>query len=192
MAQIYENGLLMFLIEGPGMERIAGISKYNKLFGIGPLALLISLLLLVSLWLLDRLLGHAAILNHPKPFRILGIAFIGIWIIWHSWAIKTVKEWWNRSRLCTSGPFRFVRHPMYAGGIFFADVGLVLILNSWILLFWPIFIYPIWSILVRKEEKLMESVFGEAYRTYASHTGRFIPRFFENRIIRKSRRIESE
>jgi hypothetical protein len=62
------------------MEKTEGISKYKKLFGIGPVALLISLFLLVFLWLLDRLLDHAAILNHPKPFRITGIVLIGIWI----------------------------------------------------------------------------------------------------------------
>jgi protein-S-isoprenylcysteine O-methyltransferase Ste14 len=170
-----------FFMEGRIVEKSTGISTYKKLFGIGPMALLISLILLGLLWLLDRLFGHVAILNHPKPFRIMGIVLIGIWICWHSWAIKTIREWWNRSRLCTSGPFRFVRHPMYAGGIFLADVGVVLILNSWIILLWPILVYPIWSFLVRKEEKLMESVFGEAYRTYASHTGRFLPRFFKKR-----------
>ncbi len=164
------------------METSTSISTYKRLFGIGPLALLISLFLLGLLWLLDRLFGPAAILNQPKPFKLLGIAFIGVWICWHSWAIKTIKEWWGRSRLCTSGPYRFVRHPMYAGGIFLADVGVVLLLNSWIVLVWPILIYPIWSVLVRREEKLMESVFGEAYKTYASHTGRLVPRFFKKRL----------
>jgi protein-S-isoprenylcysteine O-methyltransferase Ste14 len=175
--------LLVFIsfIEVQGMEKSDGIGKCKRLFGIGPLALCLSLLLLGFLWLLDRLVGHVAILNPAKPFRILGIAFIGIWICWHSWAIKTIQAWWSRNCLCTSGPFRFVRHPMYAGGIFLADVGLVLILNSWILLLWPILIYPIWSVLVRKEEKLMESVFGAAYRTYAAHTGRFVPRLFRKR-----------
>jgi protein-S-isoprenylcysteine O-methyltransferase Ste14 len=159
------------------MENTSGISRYTKLFGIGPTALLISLCLLGLLVLLDKLLGHVAITSRPGLIRAVGIVFIGLWICWHSWAIKTIKEWWIGGRLCTSGPYRFVRHPMYAGGIFLADTGIVLILNSWIVLFWPILVYPVWSVLVRKEERIMESVFGDKYKSYARCTGRFLPRF---------------
>jgi protein-S-isoprenylcysteine O-methyltransferase Ste14 len=177
-----ENSPAFSFMEGLVLGKIAGINSYKRIFGIGPLAFLISVFLLGLLWLLDRIFGHVPILSQPKPFRILGLIFIGIWICWHSWAIKTIKKWWHRGCLCTSGPFRFVRHPMYAGTIFIADIGLVLILNSWILLLWPIILYPIWSILVRKEERMMESVFGEAYKTYASHTGQFLPRLFRKGI----------
>jgi protein-S-isoprenylcysteine O-methyltransferase Ste14 len=158
--------------------KLIGISKYKQLFGIGPLALLISLCLLGLLLLLDRGLGHVEILNRPMPLRILGVILIGLWICWHSWAIKTIKSWWVDGRLCTSGPFRLVRHPMYAGGMLLADLGVALLLNSWIVLPWPILVYPIWSVLVRKEEKMMTAVFGEEYKHYALHTGRFIPRLY--------------
>jgi protein-S-isoprenylcysteine O-methyltransferase Ste14 len=151
------------------------ISKYNKLFGIGPLGILISLLVLGLLLLLDRALGHIRILAQPTTLRIVGLLLIGLWICWHSWAIMTIRSWWAGNRLCTTGPFRFVRHPLYAGGMFLADLGIALMLNSWIVLPWPILSYPIWSLLVRKEEKMMESVFGDEYRRYAAQTRRFIP-----------------
>ena len=153
------------------------ISKYQKQFGVGPVGLLVSLFVLALLWLLDRNLGHVVVLNKPQPIRILGFILIGLWICWHVWAIRTIKLWWNNDRLCTAGPFRFMRHPMYAGGMFLADFGIALLLNSWIILPWPILLYPIMSVLVRKEEKMMAEVFGEEYEKYAAKTGRFIPRF---------------
>ena len=158
------------------MDDFAAIGRYKRLFGIGPMTYFISLCLLGFLLLLDRALGSIEILNHPKPLRIVGLILIALWICWHLWAIKTIRGWWKSNCLCTSGPFRFVRHPMYAGGILLADLGVALLLNSWIVLLWPILVYPIWSILVRKEEKMMEAFFGEEYRKYASRTGRFIPR----------------
>jgi protein-S-isoprenylcysteine O-methyltransferase Ste14 len=159
------------------MDRFAAIGRYRKLFGTGPLAYCINFCLLGLMLLLDRELGRIEILDDPKPLRILGLVFIALWICWHSWAIKTIRGWWIGNRLCTTGPFRFVRHPMYAGGILLADLGVALMLNSWIVLLWPILVYPIWSILVQKEKKMMESIFGEEYRKYASRTGRFMPRF---------------
>ncbi len=58
-----------------------------------------------------------------------------------------------------------------------ADPGIALMFNSWIILLWPVLLYPIWSLLVRKEEMMMTEVFGEEYTRYAARTGRFFPRF---------------
>jgi protein-S-isoprenylcysteine O-methyltransferase Ste14 len=154
------------------------ITRYQKHFGVGPLAFLTSLFLLGLLLLLDRRLGHPSILNQPKTTRIMGLVLIGCWICWHSWAIKTIRSWWNQDRLCTSGPFRFVRHPIYAGFMWLADLGIALLFNSWIVLVWPVILYPIWSMLVRKEEKMMTAFFGHEYIRYASRKGRFFPRLF--------------
>jgi protein-S-isoprenylcysteine O-methyltransferase Ste14 len=152
------------------------LSKYEKHFGIGPIAGLIGLFLLGLLLLLDRKLGHVEILNQPRTIKILGFVLIGLWACWQLRTIKTIQSWWRNGRLCTSGPFRFVRHPMYAGGLFLAAPGIALALNSWIILLLPILLYPIWSILVQKEEKMMTAIFGEEYKPYASRTGRFLPR----------------
>jgi protein-S-isoprenylcysteine O-methyltransferase Ste14 len=159
------------------------LGKYEKHFGVGPIAALIGFFLLALLRLLDKTLGYVEILKQPQPIRIMGFILIGLWICWQSWAIKTIRSWWRKSQLCTSGPFRFVRHPIYAGGLWLAGLGAVLTLNSWILLVWPLLVYPIWSILVRKEEKMMTAVFGAEYDKYASSTGRFLPRLGRRRKV---------
>jgi len=152
------------------------ISKYQKLFGVGPLGLLISVVLLGLLWLLDRILHHVEMSSQPGRIRIVGSIFILVWVCWHSWCIRTISRWWRHDQLCTTGPYRFVRHPIYAGGVLLGSIGVVLIFNSWIILPLPVLMFVLYSILVRKEEAMMTAVFGEEYTGYAARTGRLFPR----------------
>lgn len=161
------------------MHRSMNITKYQKLFGVGLLSVAINSFLLGLLWLLDRRLGHVEILSQPRPIRIFGLILIGLWICWHIWCISVIRHWWHDDRLCTTGPYRLVRHPMYAGGVVLAFPGISLMFNSWMIILSPVLLYFILSILVRKEEVMMEAIFGEDYRRYAAHTGRLIPRFFQ-------------
>ena len=154
------------------------IGKYQKLFGVGPLGLLFSLICLGLLWLLDRSLDHVALLNSPRPMMLAGMGFLAIWLCWQFWCIRSIRQWWKHDRLCTMGPYRFVRHPIYAGGILLASLGICLMFDSWILLLLPVIQFPMYSILVRKEEVMMTAVFGEEYQRYASKTGRLFPKLF--------------
>ncbi len=152
------------------------LSKYQKLFGIGPLGILISFAVLALLLVLDSKLGHARISAEPIYLRIAGLVLVGIWVCWHVWAIRTIRSWWKYDQLCETGPYRYVRHPMYAGAILLSFPGIALLFDSWVLLCWPVLVFPIWSVLVRKEEKIMSAFFGETYRGYAARTGRLLPR----------------
>jgi len=78
-------------------------------------------------------------------------------------------------RLITSGPYRFIRHPIYAGATtlflgfalsFSALLSSVLLLNFCVFLF---------EKRIREEEKLLVETFGEEYLEYMSHTKKIIP-----------------
>jgi protein-S-isoprenylcysteine O-methyltransferase Ste14 len=155
-------------------EKIMKISKYQKLFGVGPLGMLIGVVLLGLLWILDRTLHHVEIFGQPRTPRIIGSILIALWIVWYAWSIRTISRWWRHDQLCTTGPYRFVRHPIY-GGVLGVISGIALIFNSWIILPLPLLMYVTYSILVRKEEAMMTGVFGEEYKRYAARTGRFFP-----------------
>ncbi len=154
------------------------ITRYQKLFGVGHIALLIELIIFVLLWLVDRVLGHVEIWSRPWPIRIIGSILITIWICWHSWCMKTINQWWRHDKLCTAGPYRFVKHPIYAGGLWLGSLGMSLMFNSWIILLQPVIACPVLSLLVRREENMMTGVFGQEYQRYAAQTGRLFPRLF--------------
>jgi protein-S-isoprenylcysteine O-methyltransferase Ste14 len=86
-----------------------------------------------------------------------------------------VLEIRSEHTLVDSGPYRWVRHPMYS------DMGLwvvsfVLVTANW---FYAITLCAglaaLLIVRIPDEEKLMEAQFGEQYRRYMSRTKRLIP-----------------
>ncbi len=150
--------------------------KLRKIFGVGPKGAVISLLLLAIFAWIDRMMGNPAILLHSAPMKAAGAVLVVIGLGLHFWTVWTLRNWWLKDRLCTLGPFKCFRHPMYAAWITFISLGVALYLNSWVFLFWVVLLHPIWHRLVIQEETMMLENFGDAYRAYAIRTGRFIPR----------------
>jgi len=152
------------------------LRSLKKFFGIGPVGIMISLALLLTALRLDRLLGHVAILTDPAPLRAAGAALavcVLLLIFWSSW---TLRSWWKNGELCTAGPFRWFRHPIYAGWISFLFPAAALCLNSWLLLIAAALLHPVWHLLVRSEENMMSRKFQERYHDYMARTGRFFPK----------------
>lgn len=79
-------------------------------------------------------------------------------------------------QLITTGPFAYVRHPMYLG-FWMAALGGLLLYGTWtmamILLGAPVFVKR-----ARREEEALVSAFGEDYETYRRKVPAFIPRLF--------------
>lgn len=153
------------------------LSAYKKLFGVGPLGALITLALFFLAWWADRKMGHVTILVRPFSLRCAGILLIAFGLSLHMWTFFTLKNWWRNDQLCTRGPFRYFRHPMYAAWISFISMGVALMFNSWVYVLWALLLHPVWHVLVKREEKIVMDVFGDEYRHYAARTGRFAHRF---------------
>ncbi len=143
----------------------------------------VSFLLLAFIYWIDRMVGHPAVMVNEIPMKTAGVFLVVIGLGLHFWAFFALRNWWVDNRLCTQGPFRFLRHPMYAAWITFICSGVILYLNSWVLLFWLVLLHPIWHLLVRKEETAMIENFGDEYREYAIITGRFVPRIWNWRRV---------
>jgi protein-S-isoprenylcysteine O-methyltransferase Ste14 len=79
--------------------------------------------------------------------------------------------------LITSGPYRFVRHPIYSGYLALLLGSALGMLNIWLLLLWPLSLLGI-LIQAGTEERLLGSKFGQAYQRYASRTGQLVPRLW--------------
>jgi protein-S-isoprenylcysteine O-methyltransferase Ste14 len=109
------------------------------------------------------------------------LAAIGsVWLI--TTALKTLgKEWSLTARLveghklATSGPYAYVRHPIYTGMLGML-VATGLALSHLIALLMALVIFFIGTIIrVRSEEKLLREAFGEQFENYAHRVAAIVP-----------------
>jgi protein-S-isoprenylcysteine O-methyltransferase Ste14 len=153
-------------------------SSLKKLFGIGPIGMMISFSLLTAAFFADRRFGGTAMLEHALPLQIAASALAAAGLYLLAWGARTLRSWWRNGELCIGGPFRWFRHPIYAAYITFIFPAATLFLNSWLLLIAAAALHPLWHLLVRYEEAMMLEKFTERYRDYMDRTGRFFPRFW--------------
>ena len=80
--------------------------------------------------------------------------------------------------LITSGPFAYVRNPLYLGNILlYGGVGVMsMALFPWLLLLALVWFYFQYYLIVTKEEEYLAERFGEDYATYRKSVRRFLPR----------------
>jgi len=92
-------------------------------------------------------------------------------------ASNHLKNAVNSNKIADTGPFAFIRHPIYSC-VYIISIGLGLIFYS---IYWfvvlVIFI-PFWYIESREEEKQMIEYYGAKYPDYQAKTKMFIPWIF--------------
>jgi protein-S-isoprenylcysteine O-methyltransferase Ste14 len=82
----------------------------------------------------------------------------------------------GREELITDGPFRFVRHPIYALQRLMMVCTFV-VMPTWPVLGLAVLHIVLTQIKARTEETHLLAIHAEAYRAYASRTRRFCPRW---------------
>jgi protein-S-isoprenylcysteine O-methyltransferase Ste14 len=151
--------------------------KLKKLFGSGPLGLLISIFLfLATLWLSRRIdfpaiSGRRTVLNAVFMLSILIAIFIIVW------SFRSLPPSERGNQLCINGAFRYLRHPLYAAFLSSFNFGLAFYLNNYLFLLWALLLHPLWHYVVRSEEKFMLEIFKDEYKEYQKKTGCFFLRW---------------
>jgi len=79
------------------------------------------------------------------------------------------------STLVTSGPYRWIRHPLYTAGYILWS-GIAVLTTNWCLLVVLLIFIPILRQRTTIEETNLLEVFGDDYVRYMKQTGRFFPR----------------
>jgi protein-S-isoprenylcysteine O-methyltransferase Ste14 len=108
----------------------------------------------------------------------LGLIGFGLWT-WTQAALG--KEWspqlqlGEQHRLVTSGPYAWVRHPMYLA-MFAVAIALALLSSNWCFVLFAAAMIVGFVVRAPREERMMVEAFGEEYKTYMQGTGRFFPR----------------
>jgi protein-S-isoprenylcysteine O-methyltransferase Ste14 len=112
----------------------------------------------------------------------LGAVLVGLGIALRQWAARTLGRSFTRSivireghRVVTAGPYRFVRHPGYAG-VLVSMVGLGLTLGSWLSVVILVLGFFLGHVpRIRAEEAALEASLGEEYRELERTRQRLIP-----------------
>lgn len=113
----------------------------------------------------------------------LGIITALVPIFFLIWVHQHLDKQWSLAleiredhKLITSGPYRYVRHPMYLG-IFVYTFGLMMIsLDLLVMLFFAFSILVNYLRIPREEQMLIDE-FGDEYLDYMKRSGRLLPRF---------------
>lgn len=112
---------------------------------------------------------------------LIGLALICISMILGLWAIAAMRlvnfsvlpEPVSQGELINSGPYRFIRHPMYLA-VFIACLGATIshgIGTKWI---WMICLCVVLALKIHREEALLRSQYHE-YELYSQKTNALIP-----------------
>jgi protein-S-isoprenylcysteine O-methyltransferase Ste14 len=142
----------------------------------------ISLLALLVLYAVNP--GPLSWLSAPLPGWLLwlGAALGALSFPLQIWTHGTLEKQWsaaarsgNSHVLITQGPYRWVRHPLYAALLLFF-VGLSLVSAFWPFLLLAFGSIPLLQRAAVQEEAVMRQRFPDEYDKYAEQTGRFLPR----------------
>jgi protein-S-isoprenylcysteine O-methyltransferase Ste14 len=130
-------------------------------------------------------------LSLPAWLRWLGVTIALGGFVLLQWSQQTLGKNWSDTpkllkdqKLVITGPYRWIRHPIYA--VFLLILGsLLLISANW-------FVGGMWLAMTsldiasraRIEEAMMIGQFGEQYRVYMRETGRLFPRLVKRESTR--------
>ena len=81
----------------------------------------------------------------------------------------------ERQELVVSGPYRWIRHPLYTASIVVL-FALSLIAANAFMAAMVLLVAVLLPSLAAREEQNLQDKFGERYRAYMKQTGRFLPR----------------
>ena len=132
-----------------------------------PLPIVLSPTLLISILVIGSLLY----------FPGIALYLWGYWTLGRMFGISSGFDatLYRDHQLIRSGPYRYVRHPMYLA-VILAAFGALLIFRTWAMVsFVPLSLGVI--LRARREERLLGEEFGEEWETYRREVNGWIPRY---------------
>ena len=110
------------------------------------------------------------------PFIVAG-EFIRIWAVGYAGASTRARALGAARDLVTTGPYSYVRNPLYLGN-FLLSLGVCLVANvSWLVAVLIVgYFFQYLPIITVEEAYLLESC-GSIYQTYREQIPRFVPQF---------------
>lgn len=120
----------------------------------------------------------------PEWVRWLGVGLgiLGAFLIY--WLFSSIRSGITATSatrkehaLVTSGPYRWVRHPLYTAGTLMF-LAFAMMADNWFIGLMAVLTFIVMAIRTPKEEANLIEKFGDEYREYMKHTGAFLPKLF--------------
>lgn len=171
--------LQLFLLRGKRKGRATRRSEppsFAVLLAISQVLLAIALLRMSSVSISDHLI-----------IRLVGVSIVAAGIALSAWAqIAMGKNWFGGvglrkgHTLVTSGPYTFVRHPMYAG-MFISGIGICFVSLDWLYGLASLLLVAAVASRIFAEEELLRTKFKRQYEEYTQATGALWPKLRRRR-----------
>jgi protein-S-isoprenylcysteine O-methyltransferase Ste14 len=175
--------LAVWLVSSTHVKRSASSSASTL---VTPTVFRLLLIVLVALLVRESLVSHAgrhvhgAILSGNRFQAVVGVALCAVGIAIAIWARFCIGQNWGMPmslreghELVTTGPYAFVRHPIYTG-ILLALAGTTLTVGHWSIALFPLYLaYFIYAATM--EERTMKEQFPTQYPVYARRTKMLLP-----------------
>ncbi len=152
------------------------VNTYERLFGSGPRGALIGTVLFIAAYLLEDIMALSNIVDSNIIKYTVFTTFTLLGIVIAIWSVRSLSIKQRGRQLVTTGAFRYFRHPLYAAFASFINIGFSFLLNNWVYLLWTGIMFPVWTLNVKQEERLMRNHFGKEYDDYCARTWRFFPK----------------
>jgi protein-S-isoprenylcysteine O-methyltransferase Ste14 len=139
-----------------------------QLYGVGQALTFLTALWFPSIWRL------------PNVAHFVGISVFLFGVCYRSWAIRTLGQFYShrvrtvsQHQIVVSGPYRFTRHPAYAGMIL-ANAGISMYFFNWVTIcVFLLILVPVILLRIVIEEKTLFGV--EGYSEFAKKRKRLFP-----------------
>jgi len=129
--------------------------------------------------------GRVMVLSIPFPdsFRLIMFGAAILCLTFVLWAYRAIGKNWSPSvsgvrkdtSLVTTGPYGFVRHPIYLG-IFVSLSAMALMAANLLVLLPTVALLIALYASIDEEEAILLDRFGDEYREYKKHTPKVIPK----------------
>jgi protein-S-isoprenylcysteine O-methyltransferase Ste14 len=172
---------LYWLVSAVGTHATkSGEVHAHRLLRIPILAL--TFILLLTPWLRTGVLGGRFI-PESDGARDLGFALTLCGIAIAVWARSHLGRYWSDKvelkvdhKLIRSGPYTFMRHPIYSG-VLLGVAGTMLAVGEWRGVLAFAILLTNYTVKAKKEERLLSTQFGREFEDYRRQSGFLIPRF---------------
>lgn len=139
-----------------------------QIYGLGQALTILSALWLPSVW------------QAPNALHLIGLSAFLAGVCYRLWAIRSLGRYYSHRvqtvaghRIVTSGPYRFTRHPAYAGMIV-ANAGICVYFLNWVTVgAFLIILVPAILLRIRIEERTLFAI--EGYAEFARKRKRLFP-----------------